>query len=141
LTLAFRMWPITSKARTMRSYWENALVRFNKMIAKMAIFHGVGGITEGHLQGIHMHCDWSPMIPRDREQMVNEITLLMNTNSLSHYTALNILNMVPDPAEEIQRVKEWMSFLTQQQLQVEQGKQQIKTAIQQPVASTGYDNR
>lgn len=140
LTLAFRMWPLTSKAHITRSYWETALIRLNKMIARMAIFHRVGGITEAHLKGVAFHIDWPPMIPRDREQLVNEVTLLLNSNALSPYSALNVLQMVPDPSEEIDRVKEWLDYQSQLAMQQEAAKQKVKTASQQPVASTGYDN-
>lgn len=142
LTLAFRMWPITSKARAMRAYWENGLIRFNKMIAKIAAMHpDITGITEDHLKNVKFYCEWASQIPRDREQLVNEVTLLLQTESLSPYTALQILGTVQDPAEEIEKVKAWMDFKNQQATNLEMGKQKAKTAVQAPIASTGLDNK
>jgi putative transposon-encoded protein len=141
LTLAFRMWPITSKARATRTYWTNALNRLNKMIIIMAATGEQDGITLDDLAMVNLHCEWSPMIPRDREQQVNEVTLMLQAGALSPTTALGILSIVDDPWEELDKIKDWMEYQNEMAMQNEAKKQQIKTAIQGPVASTGLDNK
>lgn len=141
LTLAFRMWPLTSKAHITRAYWEVGLVRLGKMIAKIAIFHKVSGITEDHMADMTFHCNWNPMVPRDREQMVNEVSLLLSANALSPQTALTLLSVVPDAAEEMDKIREWMEYQSKMQMEQEKAKMKMKTEIQTPVASTGLNNR
>ncbi len=130
LTLAFRMWPITSKSRSIRMYWDNGLTRINRMIARIAIAKKIGGITSDHLKGMNIHNEWSPQIPRDREQLVNEVNILLGRQALSPFTALKILGTVQDPSDEMVRVKEWLEYTTklQSQAQMQIDSNKAKTA-------------
>lgn len=115
LTLAFRMWPITSKIRAIRSYWNVGLTQIAKMICKIAILkeidvNSLGVMTKETMKGLSMYQSWSPMIPRDREQIVNEVILATQSEILSPLTGLEILHFVNDPADELQRVKDWLTF-------------------------------
>lgn len=140
LTLAFRMWPLTSKARAIRTYWTNGLIRMNKMIAKIAIMHGIGGITQEHVKDVRIFCEWSPMIPRDREQMVNEVTLLMQSDAISPETALTVFGYAQDEVEEMAKVRAWLEYKASLQMQIDSAKK-VATAVQGPVASSGFDSR
>lgn len=142
LTLAFRMYPLTSKARAVRTYWTNALVRFSKMIARIAIFQGDEGLTSEDLEGVDFYCDWSPMVIRDREQLVNEVVLMLQSNAMTPKTAMDILGYVPDSNEEVSELKKWMQFqamLTQKGGEGSNDKARI--GVQSPVAETGYNSR
>jgi hypothetical protein len=107
LTLSFRMWPLTSKIRSVRTYWTTGLLNFNRMIAKIAIMKGVGGITEEHLKDVDISMDWSPMIPRDREAEVNELIMAKESDMLSPVSGIRILNQVDDADDEYDRIKEF----------------------------------
>lgn len=106
LTLAFRMWSLTSTAETQRDYWTAGLIRLAKMIVKIAITNKVKGITPEHLEGVVFTCQWPSIMPRDREAYVNEVMLALGAGILSPITALEKLDMVADPIEEYKRLQE-----------------------------------
>lgn len=139
LTLAFRMWPLTSKARSIRSYWTNAFIRLTKMMVKMAAYHKRGGLTVDMLRKVDIRCEWSPMVPRDREQLVNEMTLLLQEDSITPRSVLTILGSVPDPYQEVEELKQWMEYKAD--LQIKQDVMGAKIQVQSPTASTGLDNK
>lgn len=111
LTLAFRMWAMTSTVEAQRDHWTTGLIRLSKMMARIAILKGIGGITEEHLKGVEISCQWPSIMPRDREAFVNEVMLSLNSGILSPLSALEKLGSVADAAEEYKRVQdhiEWM---------------------------------
>lgn len=109
LTLAFRMWPITSKVRAIRNNWTDGLTVIANMILKIAFLKGVGKITEEHLD-LQWRPNWNPMVPRDREAELNEILSSVDRKILSPETALGLLRIVYDASEEYEKVKEHMSW-------------------------------
>jgi hypothetical protein len=114
LTLAFRMWPLTAKVRTIRTNWGVALTRIAKMIVKMAAIKDVAGITLEHLEDIDWEVDWSPMVPRDAEQELNAVVTNVQTNLMSHVTAIEKQRTVHDPLDEWEKIKDdmkWMASL------------------------------
>ena len=50
--------------------WSSGFEKLNKMALHMA---GSRGIVDIDPRQVRVICDWSPMLPRDREQLVNEI--------------------------------------------------------------------
>jgi hypothetical protein len=50
------------------------------------------------------------MIPRDREQELNELILSVQSNIISPEDALTNLNLVDDPIAGYNRVKEWLTW-------------------------------
>lgn len=137
LTLAFLMWPLTSVTRSKRVYWENGLVRFAKMIARVAMIKGIGGITEAHLKNMNWSIDWPVMIPRDREQLVNEVILATQANLISPQTAIERLGFASDPNEEYERIQEHMEWVSQLQAAQDAG---INGSADEPQAETGLES-
>ena len=112
LTLSFRMWPITSKIRAIRTNWDDGLIAMAKMIIRIAIVKKIGGMTDNHWKKLDFIPDWAPMIPRDREQMVDETVAAVQVGLVSAETAIARLDLVDDPLEEIKRIKadkQWVS--------------------------------
>lgn len=112
LTLAFRMYPLTSKMRAVRTNWTTGLVNLAKKIAKIAIMKGIGGITKKHLEGMDLSINWSPMIPRDREADLNEAVLAAQTNMIDPMEANKLLGISDDPGRAAEDVRQWMLFLS-----------------------------
>lgn len=139
LTLAFRMWPLTSRAKAARTNWTNGLIRFAKILIRMASVIHVGDVTEEMLGFIRLGCDWSPQIPRDREQVLNEVILLVQVGALSPVTALGMLDIVDDPQAELLKVREDLQFKSDLATAAEAKKQEQK--LQKPVADSGYNNQ
>ena len=137
LSMQFRMHPLATKARAMRTHFGDALVRVNRMIAKMAIVHNLGGITKEHSKGVKHSINWSPMLPRDEELTTNKINLAVSGHYLSPQTAMesNLKDIVNDPADEMIKVRESLEFEASLQMKVDAAK--MKTDIATPAASTG----
>lgn len=116
LTLAFRMWPLTAKVRAVRTYWTVGLIHIAKKILKMGIIKGtLKGIDLSIMNQIDWSVDWSPMIPRDREQQLNEVVLAEQTNMLSPIDGMNILGLVDDPVAAYQRTQAHITWLLGEQ--------------------------
>jgi hypothetical protein len=118
LTLAFRMWPSTAHARMERTYWTEGLNHLARMIIKMIVCKaddpaikklGVD-IPEDWQHRVKFAQDWLPMIPRDREQLVNEVILLFQSGLMSPQRALHVLGGVDYVDDEISQIMEWMVF-------------------------------
>lgn len=114
LTLAFRMWPTTSHARTERAGWTDGLNQIAKMILKMVYIKQADiesvSLPKGFLKRLSFTQDWKPMIPRDREQMVAEIIARFQTGLLSPQRALRLFGDVEYIEEELELIQEWLSF-------------------------------
>lgn len=118
LTLAFRMWPLTAKVRAVRTYWTVGLIRIAKKILKMGIIKKQIQVPMSVFDDIDWAVEWSPMIPRDREQELNEIVMSVQSNILSPQDALTLLNLVDDPVEGYKKVIEWLKLQANIQAQI-----------------------
>lgn len=160
LTLAFRMLPSTTHARAERTFWNDGLNTMAKMILLISMKHiairavlkqyGVA-VPKDFLRRFDFAQDWLPMVPRDREAIVNEIILRKQTDLISPELALELFGDVLNIPEEIKRIKEWLEFL--QQLAAKyavqpgqpgtgSGSQEGDTAatdVQTPIASTNLN--
>jgi hypothetical protein len=135
LTLAFRMWPLTSKIRVLRGNWTIGLIRLAKMIARLGI--QFGHITDDHLKHMRWSVEWAPMIPRDSEMMLNTAILLMQSNALAPIDALESLKVVTDPAAAYKRTQAHIEWLTK--LQAAAKAQAAPTETTTPTASSNVD--
>lgn len=115
LTLATRFWPLTSEAIAQRVHWRVGLILIAKIIAKIAVIKGVGGITADHLRKVTMRPSWSPMIPRDSELLLNTVNILMSQWALDPKTALEKLDFVDDPEETTELAKEFFQWKAEQE--------------------------
>jgi len=116
LTLAFRMWPLTSHIRTERSLWTEGLRVLEDMALKILLKKQTGeygDLTEGtpwkldesHI-GHKIIQEWAPMIPRDREAEVNELILRHQDEQLTARTAMEKLGDIQDIDQELAGIKE-----------------------------------
>lgn len=117
LTLAFRMWPLTSHIRTERQFWGEGLNLLAEMILRILARHNpqrleaastsaalIGPDHLGHKKAQIFY----PMIPRDREQLVNEMVIRSQTNHVSPQHALEMYGDVDDINQEIDLILEWL---------------------------------
>lgn len=143
LTLAFRMWPSTSFSRWQRSHWAEGLEVISRMILDMMIVKGIKinnkTIDKDYSHRVDFLIDWYPMIPRDREQQINEVVLLVQTGVMSPKRALETLGDVDDIPQEIQRIKDWMEYKAELAAPDEadgQAGEGAATEIESPVATS-----
>lgn len=121
LTLAFRMWPTTARARNGRTLWTDALNKLDGMILDLladqaSVVKPIKVPTDWRRR-LQIAQDWHPMIPRDREQEINEVVLLVQTGLMSPERALERLGDVKDIQGELARIQEYQKF--QQELQMQ----------------------
>lgn len=151
LTLAFRMYPSTSHAMMERALWQEGLVRIARMIGRiiktkkdfLKTERGLNvSLPDDFERRFQVSMDWRPMIPRDREQEVNEVVLLTQSNNMSRRTALRKLGTVRDVNEEWNQILKEAELLAKMQAagQPDEG---AATQTADPVAEsfTGGDSK
>ena len=116
LTLAFRMWPLTSHIRAERSLWTEGLRLMGKMALKILLLKQAGDfgdMTEGtpwKVEKKHMDhkivSNWAPMIPRDRESEQNLAILRHQDEQLSAKTSMRMMDDIPDVDREYDQIQE-----------------------------------
>jgi len=111
LTLTFRMFPFIAMIERYRRNWAGGFKRISKKALRIMRVKGLHGITEQHERQL-LQVSWAPAIPRDREQLVNEMVLLLNSALRSPETALQKLGDIPDEeiGPEIERIKEYLEW-------------------------------
>ena len=140
LTLAFRMWPSTTIAKQQRSFWTDGLNQIGRYILRAASIKDirVNGRSIPHQidKFLDLAPDWLPMIPRDREQQVNEVILQVQAGIMTPERAFKTLGDVPDIADEVKATKEWLAFLASME-QVKKVATGAAEDIATPAASSG----
>ncbi len=151
LTLAFRMWPSTAHARMERAFWNEGLNTIAKMILRMCVAKAKEipnvKIPDDFERKFSFFPDWLPMIPRDREQQVNEVILRFQAGLISPQRALEMLGDVRDIEEEIELIRQWQMFQASLQVATSAGGKSdaegnvagagAATQLAEPIASSG----
>jgi hypothetical protein len=130
LTLAMRMLSLLWHTQSERVFWTTGLNLLNRMALRMlAIKESAStGISIKHAT-LRMRQDWSPVLPRDREMLVNEVVARMGANLGSPRTLLEILGDVQDVDQEIKDIIDFVKKIADAQ------------AVQQPMGATTSTGR
>jgi len=115
LTLAFRMWPSTSHAHVERTFWTDGLNTIATMILMMVQAKNLldrEGITvpKDFRRGFMMSQKWQSMIPRDREQDINENVLLKQSGLRSRKRAVSDLGGIRSVEDELNEIEDDLKF-------------------------------
>ncbi len=118
LTLAFRMWPLTSHIRGERSLWTEGMRVLGNMALKIlakkqdgeGAYQNVAEgtqykVTDDYLGHI-LKMDWAPMMPRDRESEVNQLILRHQDEQLSTRMSLEKQGDIDDVDAELREIAE-----------------------------------
>jgi len=70
---------------------------------------GVGEITDAHLE-MRIRQEWSPILPKDREQFINELVTRAANNLGSPEHLLEMTGDVEDIDDEMDKIKDWIEF-------------------------------
>jgi hypothetical protein len=108
LTLAFMMWPLTSTVRMYRVFAAAGLRSFLQkcLIVSLAKEAKAFTVSPEMLAACpFLTVNWPPMIPREREQLVNEMVLRVQTGIASHRHAVTAFGDVPDVDEELAEIE------------------------------------
>jgi hypothetical protein len=127
LTLALRMLPLTGHVEIERIFWTAGLDLINRMVLKMLSIKGANGITMRHaVQRVKE--EWAPILPRDREIIVQEVASLMTAKLGSPERLLEILGVDNIP-EEKKLILDFWKALMEMEAKI--------TAANAPKGSTG----
>jgi len=122
LTLAMRMLSLLWHTQSERVFWTTGLNLLNRMLLRMLAIkeQQKTGITIEHAV-LRMRQDWSPVLPRDREMLVNEVVARAGAHLGSPRTLLEILGDVQDLDQEVKDILDFAKKLAEAQ------------AVQQPM--------
>jgi hypothetical protein len=111
LTLAMRMWPLMSHTKGERVFWTDALNVLTRIILKMCIVKNLIPDLSPEVLGMRVEQRWAPLMPRDRQEFVNELVTraASNLGSLEHL--MELTDDIEDPSEELEKIKEWLKIV------------------------------
>ena len=113
LTLYVRMWPLIQHTNTERIHWTDGLNLFSRMMLKMLATDTKKTEVTEEMTKLLIKQQWAPVLPRDREVLVNEVVQRIATNLGSPELLLEMLGDVEDPEAELKRIKEWMKYVAE----------------------------
>ena len=124
MTLSFRMWPLIHNGRTQRAFIADGMRQLaNKTLRLAKSAHVVDGSLGEYT--INM----PPMLPKDREQAVNEVVQLTGAEKISDERAVDLLDVPEDKQDEelnrIRVLREEARQFAQKQAQSQTGEQAI----------------
>lgn len=107
LTLAMRMWPLTSHVKMERINWETGLNLLHRYALIMLNKIGHSGVLEED-QRLKMRCAWYSYLPKDRDSVINEVVSLAGSNLGSPQKLIDKLGDVDDVEEEMDNIEDWV---------------------------------
>jgi len=110
LTLTTRMISLTSHTDAERIFWTTGLDLLSRMLLRMMQVKKIAGITEAHVN-LRIRQEWNPVLPRDREAIVNEAVALMSAKLGSPERLLEMLGVEDAPEEVKMILKFWESLV------------------------------
>jgi len=106
LTLTTRMWPLVAHVELERINWTTGLIKLAKIILVMCERQGVYGITKDHIDNYETNIKWALTLPRDRDELVNEVAIRKKNNLGSLYHLISLFDDVEDVDAEVARIEE-----------------------------------
>jgi len=119
LTLAFRMWPLSSAVRATRGFWGDSFRSLHRKALIVAANKGNYNITERMVDYDTLPV-WASMLPRDREGDVNEAVTRKAAGLISTYRAVEMLEDRETEwiEEEVARIEKDVQDETEQLVKV-----------------------
>ncbi|NIV33082.1 MAG: phage portal protein [Anaerolineae bacterium] len=131
LTLAFRMWPLSSAVRATRGFWADSFKALNRKALIVAANKGGYNVQERMCEYDTLPV-WAPMLPRDREGEVNEVVTRRAQGLISTYTAIEKLEDRETEwvEEEVARIEDDAKKETELEIKIAKAGQQARQAQQ-----------
>jgi hypothetical protein len=106
--------------------------KLNKMAVLMAVIKRVGDLGGVDVSKIAITPQWSPMLPRDRTELVNELVQRASVDHIDIEHAIQMYEDIPedeieDTIKRIQQYKEWQAELNKPELPEQEGKNERKS--------------
>lgn len=103
LTLTTRMWPLQSHVEMERIEWTTGLLALARIILIFCSIKGAYEISEEHLK-ISLIVKWPTMLPRDREELINEVAIRKKNKLGSRRHLIQLLGDTSNVDQEIAEI-------------------------------------
>lgn len=116
LTLTTRMWPLVAEAEAERLFWTSGLIEFTRILTSIMVSKNMEGATKEMLD-YPLIVQWQPMLPRDREALVQEAGVRASNDLGSKRHLMGLFGDVQDTEtmlEEVIDEKEQLTKFEQQ---------------------------
>lgn len=110
LTLALRMIPLVVHIRQERTLWTTGLSQVARQILTIAAEKDLIPIDLKGIRKFRIWQEWAPILPRGREQLVNEMIVRLNAGLISPDSALTRLADTHDMESEMNLIREWLEY-------------------------------
>lgn len=141
MTLITRFWSITSEAVTQRNNWKVGLRRFHRIICTIGVVMKAEGITFEKMRKKSWLLNWAPMLPKDREQLLNEGLLLNSTNGVHPATITEKMEWVEDPWAEYEKAMEHLKRKTDIETEAQMKMQEQAVKLKTPTVQGGASDK
>lgn len=105
LTLNTRMWPLIAHVELERLNWTVGLLNFLDILITIMVVKKING-TRAEAKELRFNVEWPPMLPRDREQLVNELSVRASANLGSLRHLMSLLDDIQFPDEQLKEIIE-----------------------------------
>ena len=105
LTLTTRMYPLVQEAETERVFWSIGLQKLTKLILKIMSVKGIEGVTQEDVDTEFL-VKWNPMLPRDRDAVVNEAAIRSKNKLGSQQHLIGLFKDVDDIEEMMEEIEQ-----------------------------------
>ena len=105
LTLATRMAPLISEIEMERFFWTIGITQFVRFLIRIGVIKGVENATAEMIE-MPLSVKWQPMLPRDREALVEEVSVRAAHQVGSKRHLMELFDDVQDPEEEWTKIQE-----------------------------------
>jgi len=122
VTLNARMWPLTAHVEAERTFWSVGMATLARIMLIMMAEKELNSITKADLDAEFI-IEWAPMLPRDREAIVQEVAIRAKNKVGSRKHLMDILGDTPDTDAELVQIRSEMDLdpQTQQPFGADQG--------------------
>jgi hypothetical protein len=110
VTLELRLWPMLQQAKATRIYYRSGLLALHRKILEMAAYREPNRYSQQLSQHV-ITPNFAPLVPRDRQMLVDEICRRAEQALISPEEALARLGVqVGTEQDEIERIREWLEY-------------------------------
>jgi hypothetical protein len=104
VTLNARMWPLTSHVETERIFWSVGMATLAHCMLIIMANKEIYGIKKDDLNAEFV-IEWSPMLPRDREAIIQEVAIRAKNKVGSRKHLMSILGDTQDLDAELEQIR------------------------------------
>ena len=106
LTLAYRMFPLVNRIRGVRRHWTTGFRQLARIIWRIALAKGLGGVSERHWTESEITTEWAPILVRDDAGMLQTAVQGVQNHFMSPRSAMKYLALTDDPDQEYYDIME-----------------------------------